>query len=68
MSIFSEPKLKSMLLRRRIHPVGQGAFYTEDFYGQNGYVGLVVYDCGTTKKAEKERLKEEIKRLPKVRM
>ena len=51
-------------MRRIIHPVGQGAFYTEDFYGQNGYVGLVVYDCGTTKKAEKERLKEEIKRLP----
>ena len=56
---------KSIICMRRLtHPVGQGAFYTEDFYGQNGYVGLVVYDCGTTKKAEKERLKEEIKRLP----
>lgn len=60
----SEPKSSIIRMRRIIHPVGQGAFYTEDFYGLNGYAGLVVYDCGTTKKAEKVRLKEEIEKLP----
>jgi hypothetical protein len=49
---------------RRIHPVGQGAFYSERFKDGGSEKALVVYDCGTTKKAEKERLKDEIKMLP----
>lgn len=45
---------------RMIHPVGQGAFYSEEILDNSGEKALVVYDCGTTKKAEKVRLKEEI--------
>lgn len=32
---------------RAFHPVGQGAFYTEVFLGDDGSRFVVVYDCGT---------------------
>lgn len=35
-------------MRRIIHPVGQGAFYTERFFDNDSVKALVVYDCGTT--------------------
>lgn len=35
-----------MRIIRTIHPVGQGAFYTEKFICENGDQKLVVYDCG----------------------
>ena len=46
-----------MRLIRYIHPVGQGAFYTEQFFGDSGQIlATVVYDCGTnTNKAGIER-------------
>lgn len=54
-----------MRMYRVIHPVGQGAFYTEHFKDKDhNDIAMIVYDCGTTKKVEKERLKEEINRLP----
>ena len=36
-----------MFLKRVLHPVGQGAFFTEQFYDESGKVlHNVVYDCG----------------------
>ena len=34
-------------LTRTIHPVGHGAFYTEELTGFNGDIIRVVYDCGS---------------------
>ena len=34
-------------LIRTVHPVGQGAFYTEVFTGTDGSQFVMVYDCGT---------------------
>lgn len=39
-----------MNIIRTIHPVGQGAFYSEKFINDNGNQKIVVYDCGTKKK------------------
>jgi len=36
-----------MKMFRTIHPVGQGAFYTEKFYCDSGKTITVVYDCGS---------------------
>ena len=36
-----------MRVIREFHPVGQGAFYTEVFLGDDGGRFVVVYDCGT---------------------
>ena len=39
-----------MRLVRYIHPVGQGAFYTEQFFNdENEKIATVVYDCGAEK-------------------
>lgn len=54
-------------MRRIIHPVGQGAFYSERFVDKDGVKALVVYDCGTTKKTEKERLKKKSIGFQKVK-
>lgn len=35
-----------MQIIRTIHPVGQGAFYSERFISDNGDQNIVVYDCG----------------------
>lgn len=38
-------------VERILHPVGQGAFYSESFYEANGHkCRTVVYDCGSTPK------------------
>lgn len=38
-------------IERVLHPVGQGAFYSESFYEANGHkCRTVVYDCGSTPK------------------
>lgn len=39
--------MKYILVSREIHPIGQGAFYTETFRGICGVKLNVVYDCGT---------------------
>lgn len=46
-----------MKLIRYIHPIGQGAFYTEQFFDDNNNrIATVVYDCGSsTNKADIER-------------
>lgn len=37
-----------MVFKRVLHPVGQGAFFTEQFYDESGKViHNVVYDCGS---------------------
>ena len=36
-----------MMIRRKIHNVGQGAFYTESFDCHRGKTFNVVYDCGS---------------------
>lgn len=37
-----------MFFKRVLHPVGQGAFFTEQFYNESGKVVYnVVYDCGS---------------------
>ena len=42
-----------MNIIRTIHPVGQGAFYSEKFINDDGEQTVVVYDCGTKKKYSK---------------
>lgn len=39
-----------MCIKRTFHPVGQGAFYSEDIVFDNGESYCVVYDCGSTSK------------------
>lgn len=40
-----------MKIIRTIHPVGQGAFYSERFIDDDGnHIALVVYDCGAQKR------------------
>jgi len=51
--------LKEMMVFKRVlHPVGQGAFFTEQFFDNAGKaVFNVVYDCGeyrTSKHLDKE--------------
>lgn len=45
-----------MKIIRTIHPVGQGAFYSERFLDEeDNHVALVVYDCGSWDSAYLER-------------
>ena len=41
-----------MIFKRVFHPVGQGAFFTEQFYDddQNTLLYNIVYDCGSKSK------------------
>ncbi len=48
-----------MKLVRYIHPVGQGAFYTEQFFDENNErLATVVYDCGA--QSNKKAIEREI--------
>lgn len=48
-----------MVFKRILHPVGQGAFFSEQFFDDNGEVVFnVVYDCG--EKASTKHLVKEI--------
>lgn len=48
-----------MKLIRYIHPIGQGAFYTEQFFDDNNQkIATVVYDCGSS--SNKTALEREI--------
>lgn len=40
-------------MTRTFHPVGQGAFYSEQFRSENGDDFRIVYDCGTKTSQEK---------------
>ena len=42
-----------MTMIRTFHPVGQGAFYSEQFRSENGDGFRIVYDCGTKTSKEK---------------
>ena len=55
----------SINLTRTIHPVGQGAFYSEIFSAQRNKLYTVVYDCGSN---NKRRLTTETKQLDKVNL
>lgn len=46
---------------RTFHPVGQGAFYTEEYKGIS-----LVYDCGTISK--KKSAKNALKNFQKARV
>ena len=50
--------MADMIFKRILHPVGQGAFFTEQFFDENGAAILnVVYDCGelrSTKHLDRE--------------
>ncbi len=51
---------------RTFHPVGQGAFYSEQFIQDGQNTGLVVYDCGSgTSKMSKNLKKYVSNSLPK---
>lgn len=58
--IFSNPNITSMEVLRIIHPIGQGAFYTEELAGNDGHKANVVFDCGTTTQVEKNILLKEV--------
>lgn len=43
--------MADMIFKRILHPVGQGAFFTEQFFDETGTTMLnVVYDCGEWKR------------------
>lgn len=45
---YENNKIKVMFFKRVLHPVGQGAFFTEQFYDESGkVVHNLVYDCGS---------------------
>lgn len=47
-NIRRQDKILVMVFKRILHPVGQGAFFTEQFYDESGKVLYnVVYDCGS---------------------
>ena len=50
-------------LTRTIHPVGQGAFYSEIFSARKNKLFTVVYDCGSN---DKEYLKTNIEKFGTV--
>ena len=53
-------------LQRTFHPVGFGAFYTEQ-HTQNGKNAIIVYDCGSrTKGVDLESYIKGLKFSPKV--
>ena len=51
-----------MKVTRTLHPIGQGAFYTEKFE-YDGQQCNVVFDCGGTSSVIKGRVKKYCKRL-----
>lgn len=53
-----------VLVTRKIHPVGQGAMYSESFCRRGCLKYLVLYDCGTSTAGT--YLNREIASLPKV--
>lgn len=40
--------MRPMIFRRTFYPVGQGAFYVEEFKLYDGSTFTIVYDCGST--------------------
>ncbi|GAA6530470.1 hypothetical protein LPYR103PRE_24430 [Segatella asaccharophila] len=49
---------KKFTVIRTIHPVGQGAFYTEEFFdNQHDVNHTVVFDCGSKTKPKSSRAK-----------
>ena len=40
--------MRPMIFRRTFYPVGQGAFYVEEFKLYDGSMFTIVYDCGST--------------------
>lgn len=52
-----------LYLRRIFHPVGQGAFFTEQFYDADADKVLynVVYDCGSLSEGIKDQIELEIR-------
>ena len=63
-SIFlSDGITPSTILTRAIHPVGQGAFYSEIFSARKKTRFTAVYDCGSN---DKEYLKTNIEKFGTV--
>ena len=52
-------------VKRTFHPVGQGAFFTEQFYNDNATTLLynVVYDCGSRSKGIKTQMERSIRNV-----
>ena len=42
-------------VKRTFHAVGQGAFFTEEFYNNNGLNCCVMYDCGSNTKGQPQK-------------
>ena len=61
--LLSDGVLPLTILTRTIHPVGQGAFYSEIFSTRKKKFFTVVYDCGHDKRASS---KAEIEKLETV--
>lgn len=52
-------------VKRTFHPVGQGAFFTEQFYNDDATTLLynVVYDCGSRSKGIKTQMEHSIRNV-----
>ena len=52
-----------IFLKRTFHPVGQGAFFTEQFFDNNKDMLLynVVYDCGSKSKDISTQMERDIR-------
>jgi len=52
-------------VKRTFHPVGQGAFFTEQFYGNDAETLLynVVYDCGSKSSGIKTQIERSIRNV-----
>lgn len=54
-----------MIFKRTFHPVGQGAFFTEQFYDDNQDTLLynVVYDCGSKSSGIRKQMERSIRNI-----
>lgn len=54
-----------MLFKRVFHPIGQGAFFTEQFYDDNQDTLLysVVYDCGSKSSGIQKQMERSIRNI-----
>ena len=60
-NIQGQDKILVMVFKRILHPVGQGAFFTEQFYDESGKVVYnVVYDCGSKSSGIQKQMERTI--------
>lgn len=55
--------MTDLVFKRVLHPIGQGAFFSEQFYSEDKETLLynVVYDCGSMSSGIRRQMERSIK-------